>query len=80
MTRRFNQIYEIDYLDIYASMIKFAFIRILLAIATIYELKIHQMNVVTAFLAEDLKKEIFMKQLEEFEIDIKKDDLIYKLK
>ncbi len=37
------------------------------------------MNIMTAFLAEDLKKEIFMKQLDDFEIDIKKEDLIYRL-
>ena len=80
MTRGFNQIYDIDYLDIYASMIKLASIRILLAITTIYELKIHQMNVMTTFLTNDLKEEIFMKQSEDFEIDIKKNDLICRLK
>ena len=80
MTRRFSQIYEIDYLDIYTSMIKLASIKILLAIATIFELKIHQMNIVTIFLARDLEKEIFMKQLEGFEVDIKEDDLVCRFK
>src|SRR5947207_2164493 len=42
-------------LDIYASVVKFAFIRILLAIIAIYDLEIHQMNIVTAFLASDLE-------------------------
>ena len=80
MAREFNQIYDIDYLDIYASMIKLAFIKILLTIAAIYELKIHQMNVMTTFLTNDLKKEIFMKQSEDFEIGIKENDLVYRLK
>ena len=60
IARGFSQIYDIDYLDIYAPIIKLASIRILLIIAAIYELEIHQMDVVTAFLAEDLEEEIFM--------------------
>ena len=76
MIREFSQIYEIDYLNIYASMIKLTSIRILLAITVIYELKIHQMNIVTAFLTGELKEEIFMKQSEEFEVGIMKNDLI----
>jgi len=42
-------------------MIKLTSIRILLAIAVIYELKIHQINMMIIFLAEELKKKIFMK-------------------
>ena len=61
MTREFNQIYNIDYLDIYASIVKLTSIRILLVIAAIYDLEIHQMNMMTIFLAGDLKEEIFMK-------------------
>jgi len=80
MTREFNQIYNIDYLDIYASIVKLASIRILLAITAIYELKIHQMNIVITFLAEDLKEEIFMKQSKEFEVEMKKNDLVYRLR
>ena len=57
VARGFNQIYDIDYLDIYASVVKLASIRILLAIAAIYGLKIHQMNVMTALLISDLKEE-----------------------
>ena len=60
MTRGFNQIYDVDYLDTYTPIVKLASIRILLAIATIYELEIHQMNVMTTFLAEDLKEEILI--------------------
>ena len=51
MARGFSQIYDVDYLDIYAPVVKLASIRILLAIAAIYGLEIHQMDVVTAFLS-----------------------------
>ena len=60
MTRGFSQIYDIDYLDTYAPVVKLASIRILLAIAVIYGLEIHQMDVVAAFLEGELEEEIFM--------------------
>ena len=58
VARGFSQIYGVDYLDTYAPVVKLASIRILLAIAAIYGLEIHQMDVVTAFLAGDLEEEI----------------------
>jgi hypothetical protein len=47
--------------------------QILLAIAAIFELGIHQMDVVTAFLAGELEEEIFMEQPEGFEVGSKED-------
>ena len=41
-------------------------IRLLIAIAAIFDLKIHQMNVKTAFLDGDLEDEIYMDQPEGF--------------
>src|SRR5205823_7852929 len=76
VARGFSQIYGIDYLDTYAPVVKLASIRILLAIAAIYDLHIHQMDVVTAFLAGELEEEIYMEQLEGFEIG---ENLVYKL-
>jgi len=64
MARGFSQIYGIDYLDTYAPVVKLASIRILLAIAAIFGLEIHQMDVVTAFLAGELEEEIYMEQPE----------------
>ena len=60
VARGFSQIYRVDYLDTYAPVVKLASIRIFLAIAAIHELDIHQMDVVTAFLAGELEEEIYM--------------------
>src|SRR5271155_3881687 len=73
VARGFSQIYGIDYLDTYAPVVKLASIRILLAIAAIYGLEIHQMDVVTAFLAGELEEEIYMEQPEGFEIGSRED-------
>jgi hypothetical protein len=78
VARGFSQIYGIDYLDIYAPVVKLASIRILLAIAAIYDLHIYQMDVVTAFLAGELEEEIYMEQPEGFEIG-NPEDLVCKL-
>src|SRR5277367_3800694 len=80
VARGFSQIYGVDYLDTYTPVIKLASIRILLAIAAIYGLEIHQMDVVTAFLARDLEEEIYMEQPEGFEIRNKEDDLVCRLR
>src|SRR5271154_4706049 len=73
VARGFSQIYGIDYLDTYAPVVKLASIRILLAIAAIFGLEIHQIDVVTAFLAGELEEEIYMEQPEGFEIGSKED-------
>ena len=80
VARGFSQIYGIDYLDTYAPVVKLASIRILLAIAAIFDLEIHQMDVVTAFLAGDLEEEIYMEQPEGFKIGTKEDDLVCRLR
>ena len=77
VARGFSQIYGIDYLDTYAPVVKLASIRILLAIAAVFGLEIHQMDVVTAFLAGDLKEEIYMEQPEGYEMNGK--DMVCRL-
>ncbi len=66
VARGFSQVYGIDYLDTYAPVAKLASIRILFAIAASLDLEIHQMDVVTAFLANTLHEEIYMEQPEGF--------------
>ena len=68
VARGFTQVYGIDYLETYSPVAKLASIRILLAIATVEDLEIHQMDAVTAFLAENIDEEIYMDQPEGFSI------------
>ncbi|GKA43897.1 zinc finger, CCHC-type containing protein [Tanacetum coccineum] len=56
----------IDYFDTYAPVARITTIRLLLALAAIHNLVIHQMDVKTAFLNGDLDEEVYMKQPEGF--------------
>ncbi|GJT40949.1 zinc finger, CCHC-type containing protein [Tanacetum coccineum] len=56
----------INYFDIYARVARITIIRLLLALAAIHNLVIHQMDVKTAFLNGDLDEEVYMKQPEGF--------------
>nr|GEU84276.1 zinc finger, CCHC-type [Tanacetum cinerariifolium] len=56
----------IDYFDTYAPVARITTIRLLLALAAIHNLVIHQMDVKTAFLNGDLDEEVCMKQPEGF--------------
>ena len=60
----FSQKKDIDYFDTYAPVTRIASIRTLIALAAIKNLLIHQMDVKTAFLNEDLDEEIYMRQPE----------------
>jgi Reverse transcriptase (RNA-dependent DNA polymerase) len=54
-------------LEIFAPVVMHASIYILFTIATTEYLKIHQMNVVSAFLAGDIDEEVYIEQPEGFE-------------
>nr|GEX31585.1 zinc finger, CCHC-type [Tanacetum cinerariifolium] len=58
----FNQKSGIDYFDTYAHVARISTIRLLITMALIHNLIIHQMDVKTAFLNGDLKEEVYMKQ------------------
>ncbi|GKD38789.1 zinc finger, CCHC-type containing protein, partial [Tanacetum coccineum] len=62
----FRQKEGIDYFDTYALVARITTIRLLLALAAIHNLVIHQMDVKTAFLNGDLEEEVYMKQPEGF--------------
>nr|GEW62531.1 hypothetical protein [Tanacetum cinerariifolium] len=62
----FSQKEGIDYFDTYAPVSRITTIRLLLALAAIHNLVIHQMDVKIAFLNGDLDDEVYMKQLEGF--------------
>ena len=56
----------LDYFDTYSPVTRITFIRMVLAIAALRNLEIHQMDVKTAFLNGDLDEEIYMEQPEGF--------------
>jgi hypothetical protein len=49
-----------DYFDIYSPVVQLTTIRVLLSLAASHGLLIHQMDVKTAFLNEELEEEIYM--------------------
>ena len=55
----FRQRYGIDYLDVYAPVVKYASIRILLALSAFFGWLIHQMDVSTAFLNGIIRVKLF---------------------
>ena len=56
----------LDYFDTYSPMMRINSIGMVLAIAILRNLEVHQMDVKNAFLNGDLDEEIYMKQLEGF--------------
>ena len=66
MAKGFKQREGVDNFDTYALMARITSIRVLLALASIYKLIVHQMDVKTAFLNGDLDKEVYMEQPEDF--------------
>uniref|UniRef100_A0A2N9GJP7 Uncharacterized protein n=1 Tax=Fagus sylvatica TaxID=28930 RepID=A0A2N9GJP7_FAGSY len=66
VAKGFRQREGIDYFDTYAPVARITSIRVLIALASIYKLVIHQMDVKTAFLNGDLDEEVYMDQLEGF--------------
>ena len=56
----------LDYFDSYSPVTRINFIRMILAIASLQNLEVHQMNVKTAFLNDNLEEKIYMEQPEGF--------------
>ena len=66
VAKGFKQKQGIDYFDTYAPVARLTSIRVLMAIASIHHLYVHQMDVKTAFLNGNLDEEIYMEQPEGF--------------
>ncbi|KAI3808754.1 hypothetical protein L1987_24715 [Smallanthus sonchifolius] len=62
----FRQKEGLDYFDTYSPMTRITSIRLVLAIAALRNLEVHQMDVKTAFLNGDLEEEIYIEQPEGF--------------
>jgi hypothetical protein len=66
VAKGFKQKVDLDFFDTFSPVTRITSIRLLIAIAAIHDLKIHQMDVKIAFLNGDLEEEIYMDQSESF--------------
>ena len=66
VAKGFKQKADLDFFDTFSLVTRITSIRLLIAIAAIFDLKIHQMDVKTVFLNGDLEEEIYMDQPEGF--------------
>ena len=68
MIKGYRQTEGLDYYDTYSPVMRISSIRMVLAIAALKDLEVHQMDVKTAFLNGDLNEEIYMEQPQGFSV------------
>ena len=61
-----TQMFGLDYVETFSPVIRFESIRFLLAMGTLHQLQLHQMDVSTAFLHGELTEQVYMRQPEGF--------------
>lgn len=61
-----SQKYGVDYRETFSPVVRYATIRMVLALAVEHQMHLHQLDVVTAYLNGDLHEEIYMQQPEGF--------------
>ena len=66
VVKGYRQKEGLDYFDTYSPVTRITSIRMLIALAAVHDLKIHQMDVNTAFLNGELEEEIYIEQPEGF--------------
>ena len=66
VAKGFKQLEGLEFFDTFSPVTRITSIRLLIAMAAIFDLQIHQMDVKTAFLNGDLNEEIYMDQPESF--------------
>ena len=67
----FLQVYKVDFIKIFALTVRRESLRMFLIIVTLYNLKLHQINVKAAYLTEDLweeNEEIYMQILKDIKV------------
>ena len=74
----YSQRYGVDYDETFSPVVRFESIRTVIALSVQRGLKLHQIDVTSAFLNGELEDEVYMKQPEGFEVE-GKEDLVYKL-
>jgi Reverse transcriptase (RNA-dependent DNA polymerase)/gag-polypeptide of LTR copia-type/GAG-pre-integrase domain/Integrase core domain len=60
VAKGYTQQYGIDYNETFAPVVKYKSLRIILAIATIMDYELEQLDVITAFLNAPIKEEVYM--------------------
>ena len=66
VVKGYRQKEGLNYFDAYSPVTRITSIRMLIALAAVHDLKIHQMDVKTTFLNGELEEEIYMEQPEGF--------------
>jgi hypothetical protein len=79
VAKGYSQVEGVDFGDIFSLVAKLTSIRVLMSLATTFDLKIEHMDVKTTFLYGDLEEEIYMKHPEGFVVKGKK-YLVWRLK
>ena len=60
VVKGYRQKEGLDYFDTYSPVTRITSIRMLIALAAVHDIKIHQMDVKTTFLNGELEEEIYM--------------------
>jgi len=68
VVKGFRQRENIYFFDTYSLVTRFTSIRVLISLVVVYNLIVHQMDVKTTFLNDELEEEIYMEQGERFVI------------
>lgn len=79
MANGFTQKEGIDFNEIFSLVSTKDSFRIVMALVAHFDLELHQMDVKTAFLNDDLNEEVYMQQLEGF-VTSGNEHLVYKLR
>jgi len=69
VAKDYTQKEDLDFFDIFSPIARITSIRLLIAIAVIHDLFVHQIDVKTVFLNGDLDEEIYMEQPEGFIVE-----------
>ena len=62
----YSQKFGQDYDETFSPLVRFESVRTVISLAAQYHLKLHQMDVTTAFLNGELEEEVYMRQPEDF--------------
>jgi Reverse transcriptase (RNA-dependent DNA polymerase) len=79
VTKDYSQVQGVDFNDVFLPVVKHISIQILLSLVVIKVLELEQLDVKIVFLYSDMKEQIYIKQMEDFEI-IRNEDHVCLLK